>query len=92
MPNLSADRILRCSVRLDGKIAIFYKPNQTTFITSKEDLKNILNVCKNKKDLTDPYFGECDLAKTLGLFTIEGSKQTIQKIIKTMEKLKLEVK
>ena len=94
MTNLSADRILRCSVRPDDKIAIFYKPNQTTplkaFITSKEDLKNILNTCKNKKDLTDPYFGDCDLA--LGLFTIEGSKQTIQRIIKTLKKLGLEVK
>jgi len=96
MPNLNADRILRCSVRPDQKIAIFYKPDQTTplkaFVTSKEDLKNILNMCKNKKDLTDPYFGECDLAKTIGLFTIEGSKQTIQRIIKTLEKLGLEVK
>jgi len=95
MPNLNADRILRCSVRPDQKIAIFYKPDQTTplraFIVTKEDLRNIVKKCQNKKDPTDPYFDGYEMAKILGLFSIEGSKQTIQKIIKTMEKLKLEV-
>lgn len=83
------DRVLRCSITPDSMIAIFHKPDAETklraFKVEKHILLAIIIQCHDKKDLTDPYFNdEMDLAKCLGLFTIEATHPTLKRLLKAL--------
>jgi len=81
---------LKCVVRPDKQIAVFYKPDQQTklraFVVTKSTLLRILKDARHKTNLADPnlnYLSKSTLK--LGFFTIEATKTTLKKILKMLE-------
>ncbi len=84
------DRQLKCSVRPDKKIAIFHKTDKLrAFVVTKEDLSAILKNARHKNDLTDPClnspFGNMEITRVLGMFTIDATRPTLAKILKMLK-------
>ena len=84
---LPAKRVIKCTVRPDRQIALFYKPDMKTqlraYVVTKGLLSAIMRDCA--KDLTDLYFSGSEALQTLGFFTVEGSMAAINRVLKSLE-------
>lgn len=82
---LSESRVLRCAVRSDKQIAIFYKPtpetSQRVFVITNQEFIILCEECRDKHSMFDPILGQVNSS---GFFIIEAGHPTIQRILRKM--------
>ena len=83
------ENVLCLTKRADGKFAIINRGiNLRTFVVEGAVLEEVLTSAMTQNNLGDPYLADSPLS-VVGIRMLKGTKTTIQKIMKKIEKFEI---